>query len=232
MRPPRREGMTGSRARPCRHPIKGWRTTLTTASPANHPIPAATASRRRVGHPCPGTPNTPTNKALTHAAPSGMTVAPPAPRSGAGAPGCPAPPAGSSQPPPHRLRRFDPQPAAHRDPFSCRPARPVVQILGIRYLAARPLEDIRCAPGPTAEAPPTTLDHCSSTSNPRARAERSPSVLPAGVRSSATEVAGERVPYPGSATPRGRCLTSGQAAGGGAVADADLPGGRKSTCQR
>lgn len=27
---------------------------------------------------------------------------------------------------------------------SCRPARPVVQILGARYLAARPVEDIRC----------------------------------------------------------------------------------------
>lgn len=39
---------------------------------------------------------------------------------------------------------FTPQPAAHRVPSSCRPARPVVQILGIRYLAARPLEDIRC----------------------------------------------------------------------------------------
>jgi hypothetical protein len=44
--------------------------------------------------------------------------------------------------------RFDPQPilqpalTAHRRP--CRPTRPVVQILGIRYLAARPLEDMQC----------------------------------------------------------------------------------------
>jgi hypothetical protein len=50
--------------------------------------------------------------------------------------------------------RFDPQPflqpvaeaqpapTAHHRP--CRPTRPVVQILGIRYLAACPLEDMQC----------------------------------------------------------------------------------------
>jgi hypothetical protein len=39
---------------------------------------------------------------------------------------------------------FTPRPAADPDQTSCRPARPVLQILGIRYLAARPLEDLRC----------------------------------------------------------------------------------------
>jgi hypothetical protein len=39
---------------------------------------------------------------------------------------------------------FTPRPAASGDRSPCRPARPVVQILGIRYLAARPVEDIRC----------------------------------------------------------------------------------------
>jgi hypothetical protein len=39
--------------------------------------------------------------------------------------------------------RFTPHPGP-ADPDPCRPARPVAQILGIRYLAARPLHDIRC----------------------------------------------------------------------------------------
>jgi hypothetical protein len=39
---------------------------------------------------------------------------------------------------------FTPQPFTAVEKTQCRPARPVVQILGIRYLAARPLEDIRC----------------------------------------------------------------------------------------
>lgn len=39
---------------------------------------------------------------------------------------------------------FRPHAAAGGDHGACRPARPVVQILGIRYLATRPLGDIRC----------------------------------------------------------------------------------------
>jgi hypothetical protein len=35
-------------------------------------------------------------------------------------------------------------PGPQAEPHSCAPVRPVVQILGIRYLAARPLADIRC----------------------------------------------------------------------------------------
>jgi hypothetical protein len=35
-------------------------------------------------------------------------------------------------------------PAAQAEPRPCAAMRPVLQILGIRYLAARPLEDIRC----------------------------------------------------------------------------------------
>ncbi|MFI0901611.1 DUF6083 domain-containing protein [Streptomyces sp. NPDC020983] len=38
--------------------------------------------------------------------------------------------------------RFTPHPRPDRNP--CRPSRPVVQILGIRYLAAHPVDDIRC----------------------------------------------------------------------------------------
>ncbi|MGW1886934.1 DUF6083 domain-containing protein [Streptomyces sp. NPDC001970] len=41
---------------------------------------------------------------------------------------------------------FTPRPAATRpcDPAACRPARPVVQLLYGRYLAASPLDDIQC----------------------------------------------------------------------------------------
>jgi hypothetical protein len=39
---------------------------------------------------------------------------------------------------------FTPTPAPAGEHTRCRPARPVVQILGIRYLAARPVEDIHC----------------------------------------------------------------------------------------
>ncbi|MDD1064292.1 DUF6083 domain-containing protein [Streptomyces cocklensis] len=38
---------------------------------------------------------------------------------------------------------FTPTPAT-AEPAVCRPSRPVVQILGIRYLAARPVEEIAC----------------------------------------------------------------------------------------
>jgi hypothetical protein len=38
--------------------------------------------------------------------------------------------------------RFTPHQPGHRN--TCQPARPVVQILGIHYLAARPIADIRC----------------------------------------------------------------------------------------
>ncbi|MFE2540983.1 DUF6083 domain-containing protein [Actinacidiphila glaucinigra] len=39
---------------------------------------------------------------------------------------------------------FTPRPAQTDKTNRCRPARPIVQILGIRYLAARPVDDIRC----------------------------------------------------------------------------------------
>jgi hypothetical protein len=39
---------------------------------------------------------------------------------------------------------FVPEPAPANELVRCRPERPVVQIFGIRYLAARPVEDIMC----------------------------------------------------------------------------------------
>lgn len=39
---------------------------------------------------------------------------------------------------------FTPQPPPTPEPADCRPQRPIVQILGIRYLAARPLDAIHC----------------------------------------------------------------------------------------
>ncbi|WP_232484970.1 DUF6083 domain-containing protein [Streptomyces fildesensis] len=44
-------------------------------------------------------------------------------------------------------------PTSAPGPVACRPARPVVQILGIRYVAARPVEEIAClAPAATTKA--------------------------------------------------------------------------------
>lgn len=39
---------------------------------------------------------------------------------------------------------FTPGPAPAKEHIRCRPERPVVQILGVRYLAARPVKDIHC----------------------------------------------------------------------------------------